>query len=65
MQVFKSSNDARTSVQIQVLEGEARVQELARMMGRESAANLQHAREMLESMPKSSNGRKPTKTRTK
>ncbi len=65
LQVFKSSNDARTSVQIQVLEGEARVQELARMMGRESAANLQHAREMLESMPKSSNGRKPTKTRTK
>ena len=56
LQVFKSSDDARTSVQIQVLEGEARVQELARMMGRESAANLQHAREMLEGAPVGKNG---------
>jgi DNA repair protein RecN (Recombination protein N) len=65
LHVFKSSDDARTSVQIQVLEGEARVRELARMMGTESAANLQHAREMLETMPPNRSGAKPSKMRVK
>jgi DNA repair protein RecN (Recombination protein N) len=65
LQVFKSSDDARTSVQIQVLEGEARVRELARMMGTESAANLQHAREMLETAPINKTGAKQSKTRVK
>jgi DNA repair protein RecN (Recombination protein N) len=65
LQVFKSSNDARTSVQIQVLEGEARVRELARMMGRESAANLHHARDMLEGAPANENGARGKRAKTR
>jgi DNA repair protein RecN (Recombination protein N) len=47
LQVRKTTGTASTSVQVTALEGEARVAELARMMGKESAANLRHAREML------------------
>ena len=45
--VEKSAGDDFTSVSITVQQGEARVSELARMMGSESAANLEHARVLL------------------
>ena len=45
--IQKHAGEDDTRVDVTVLDGEARVQELARMMGRESAANLQHARELL------------------
>jgi DNA repair protein RecN (Recombination protein N) len=48
LQVRKTTGEASTSVQVTTLEGEARVAEIARMMGRESDANLRHARELLE-----------------
>ena len=35
-------------MQVKPLDDEERVRELARMMGRESAANLSHARELLD-----------------
>jgi DNA repair protein RecN (Recombination protein N) len=47
LQVRKTTDAESTSVQVTALEGEARVAELARMMGRESEANLRHARELL------------------
>jgi DNA repair protein RecN (Recombination protein N) len=47
LQVRKTTEEASTSVQVTALEGEARVAEIARMMGRESEANLRHARELL------------------
>jgi DNA repair ATPase RecN len=34
-------------VRVQLLQEDERVRELARMMGRESEANLRHARELL------------------
>ena len=46
--VEKQSGRDFTSVQVVPLEGQERVVELARMMGSESKANLQHARELLE-----------------
>ena len=46
--VEKQSGRDFTSVSVVALEGEERVVELARMMGSESKANLQHARELLE-----------------
>jgi len=45
--VEKSSESERTRVDVVPLEGEERVRELARMMGSESAANLEHARVLL------------------
>lgn len=54
LQVVKDSDDSHTRVQVRSLCGEERVQEIARMMGRESEANLRHAREMLDSLPSSS-----------
>ncbi|KAJ1683917.1 hypothetical protein LUZ63_020870 [Rhynchospora breviuscula] len=45
--VEKQSGRDFTSVSIVGLEGEDRIVELARMMGSESKANLQHARELL------------------
>ncbi len=45
--VEKQSGRDFTSVSVVALEGEDRVVELARMMGSESKANLQHARELL------------------
>lgn len=45
--VEKQSGRDFTSVSVVALEGEERVVELARMMGSESKANLQHARELL------------------
>jgi DNA repair protein RecN (Recombination protein N) len=56
LQVRKTTEQASTSVQITVLEGEARVQEIARMMGRESEANLLHARELLKNAGSKSTG---------
>ncbi len=53
--VLKESDEAQTRVSVTKLEGEARVQELARMMGQESEANLRHARELL-------NDKTPTET---
>jgi DNA repair protein RecN (Recombination protein N) len=46
-QVLKESDEAQTRVSVTRLEGEDRVRELARMMGRESEATLRHARELL------------------
>ena len=46
--VVKSSDEERTLVQVKPLDDDERVRELARMMGRESEANLSHARELLE-----------------
>ncbi len=46
--VVKSSDEERTLVQVKPLDDEERVHELARMMGRESEANLSHARELLD-----------------
>ena len=46
--VLKSSDEERTLVQVKPLDDEERVRELARMMGRESEANLSHARELLD-----------------
>jgi DNA repair protein RecN (Recombination protein N) len=47
--VLKESDEERTSVSVNLLKGDDRVRELARMMGRESQANLRHARELLKS----------------
>jgi DNA repair protein RecN (Recombination protein N) len=46
-QVHKESDAEHTRVRVSLLEGDNRVRELARMMGRESEANLRHARELL------------------
>ncbi len=46
--VEKQSGRDVTSVGVVGLEGEERIVELARMMGSESKANLQHARELLD-----------------
>lgn len=46
--VRKESDDEHTSVSVTLLKGEDRVREIARMMGRESDANLRHARQMLK-----------------
>ena len=59
LQVQKQSDDARTNVQIKVLQGDDRVHELARMMGRESEANLLHARELLAQASSHKNGKVP------
>jgi len=64
LQVQKQSDDARTNVQIKVLQGDDRVHELARMMGRESEANLSHARELLKQSSAQKNG-KPAKSTAK
>jgi DNA repair protein RecN (Recombination protein N) len=48
LHVKKDADAKSTFVQVMALEGEARVQELARMMGHESTANLQHARQLLK-----------------
>jgi DNA repair protein RecN (Recombination protein N) len=46
-QVRKESDAEQTRVRVQLLQEDERVRELARMMGRESEANLRHARELL------------------
>lgn len=51
LQVRKTTDQDSTSVQVTALQAEERVHELARMMGRESEANLRHARELLEFEP--------------
>ncbi len=48
LRVEKSAGDDFTSVSITPQCGEERVRELARMMGSESAANLEHARTLLD-----------------
>jgi DNA repair protein RecN (Recombination protein N) len=68
--VLKESDDAQTRVGVTRLDGEDRVHELARMMGRESDANLRHARELLNGVANStaSNNQEPAekkKTRKK
>ena len=66
--VRKDARDDDTRVQVTPLEGEARVHELARMMGRESEANLQHARELLQdgaASKASQNGSANKKSRAK
>jgi DNA repair protein RecN (Recombination protein N) len=59
--VLKESDEAQTRVSVTRLEGDDRVRELARMMGRESEATLRHARELLNSsdgdLGSTSNGR--------
>lgn len=59
--VLKASDEQQTRVSITKLEGEARIRELARMMGQESEANLRHARELLAENGKLSirNGTEP------
>ena len=47
LRVAKESDDDRTVVSVTLLEGEDRVRELARMLGRETEATLRHARELL------------------
>jgi DNA repair protein RecN (Recombination protein N) len=46
--VVKSLGEDQTLVQVKPLDEDERVHELARMMGRESEANLRHARELLD-----------------
>ena len=46
--VLKESDEAQTRVGVTLLKGDHRVRELARMMGRESQANIRHARELLK-----------------
>jgi len=45
--VRKESDESQTQVKVELLEGDDRVREVARMMGRESEANLRHARDLL------------------
>jgi DNA repair protein RecN (Recombination protein N) len=59
--VEKSTGDDFTSVSINSQIGEERVSELARMMGSESKANIQHARTLLNGKA----GAAPPKKRTK
>jgi DNA repair protein RecN (Recombination protein N) len=51
LQVWKSVVSDRTQVEVRVLDGDARVGELARMLGGSEATAAQHAREMLASAP--------------
>ncbi len=46
--VHKETGDEETRVDVTLLRGEDRVREIARMMGRETEANLRHARQMLK-----------------
>ena len=46
--VKKEADADATRVEVQLLNGDERVRELARMMGRESDANLRHAQELLD-----------------
>ncbi len=46
--VRKETDDEETRVSVTLLKGEDRVREIARMMGRETDANLRHARQMLK-----------------
>ena len=46
--VVKAAGDAATTVDVTPLDGPARVEELARMMGSESRANLEHAKTLLK-----------------
>jgi DNA repair protein RecN (Recombination protein N) len=58
--VLKESDEAQTRVSVTRLEGEERVRELARMMGRESETTLQHARELLNSANANTSSRNGT-----
>jgi DNA repair protein RecN (Recombination protein N) len=49
LQVLKGSSGERTLVQVRTMEGEARVDELARMLGGSASTAAQHARELLAS----------------
>ena len=46
--VVKAAGDEATTVDVTPLDAQARVEEMARMMGSESRANLEHARALLE-----------------
>ncbi len=46
--VVKAAGDEATTVDVTPLDGPARVEELARMMGSESRANLEHAKTLLK-----------------
>ena len=46
--VVKAAGDEATTVDVTPLDGPARVEELARMMGSESKANLEHAKTLLK-----------------
>lgn len=46
--VVKAAGDAATTVDVTPLNGPARVEEMARMMGSESRANLEHAKTLLK-----------------
>lgn len=71
LRVLKSSDETGTSVETRMLQGEERIQELARMMGRASETTLQHAQEMLEenkstsTTPAAAPSTKTAKTRKK
>lgn len=56
--IVKASGEDFTSVDVTALEGSERVHELARMMGSESAANLEHARVLLEEVKPTKKARK-------
>lgn len=60
--VLKESDEEQTRVSVTPLGGEERVHELARMMGRESEANLRHARELLDGMAQPQNSKSSTRT---
>ena len=51
--VHKETGDDETRVSVTLLKGEERVHEIARMMGKESEANLKHARQMLKDVGRS------------
>jgi len=51
-QVLKSMADGRTSIQVQEINGEARVKELATMLGGPSEKNLESARELMDYISK-------------
>jgi len=59
--VLKESDEEQTRVSVTPLQGEERVHELARMMGRESEANLRHARELLDGMAQPQNPKSSTR----
>ncbi len=59
--VLKESDEEQTRVSVTPLQGEERVHELARMMGRESEANLRHARELLDGMAQPQNSKSSTR----
>ncbi len=61
LRVEKSAGEESTSVSITPQRGDDRIRELARMMGSESAANLEHARVLLDGAGGKPQGKKGAK----